>query len=192
MKKIILASNSPRRKELLKMAQIPFEVYSKNIEEIHPVNFAAVEIPLYLAKQKAKALEPEISNEIVIAADTIVILNNEVFEKPKSNEEAIEMLQKLSGKTHEVVTGVFIFSKEKEVSFSVSTFVTFNELTLPEIEYYVANFKPFDKAGGYACQEWIGAVGIKEFKGDYFNVVGLPINKVYHILVNEFDFKLNN
>ncbi|HRN93334.1 MAG TPA: Maf family nucleotide pyrophosphatase [Chitinophagales bacterium] len=190
--KIILASISPRRKELLSMAKIPFEVRSKNIEEVHPENTAASAISLYLAKLKAKAFEAEITSEIVIGADTIVILNGEIFEKPKSHEEAVEMLQKLSGKTHEVITGVFIFSKEKEVGFSVSTLVTFNKLSSQEIEYYVTNFKPFDKAGSYACQEWIGAVGIKEFKGDYFNVVGLPVNKVYQVLVSEFGFKLSN
>lgn len=190
--KIILASNSPRRKELLSMAKIPFEVRSKNIEETHPENTAANEIPLCLAKLKAKALEAEITDEIVIGADTIVILNGGIFEKPKSHQDAVEMLQNLSGKTHEVITGVFMFSKQKEVGFSVSTLVTFNELSLHEIEYYVSNFKPFDKAGSYACQEWIGAVGIKEFKGDYFNVVGLPVNKVYQILVSDFGFKLTN
>lgn len=178
-KKIILASNSPRRLELMKMAGLEFTVASKNVDEIHPEGITLNAIPEFLAAKKAKAFLPEITDEIVIGADTVVILENKIYEKPKDREDAIKMLGALSGKMHEVVTGVCIVSKSKEISFSETTRVYFNALTTNEIEYYVDNYKPFDKAGAYACQEWIGAVGIKKFEGDYFNVVGLPINRVY-------------
>lgn len=189
MKEIILASNSPRRKELLSLANIPFKVLSKNVVEIHPKGISVYDIPLHLAQKKAKAFSNEITDEVVIGADTVVILNGKIFEKPTTEKNAINMLLELSGKTHEVVTGVCIFSKEKEANFSCLTKVSFNVLSQNEIAFYVQQFKPFDKAGSYACQEWIGAVGIKSFEGDYFNVVGLPINKVYQVLVNDFGFK---
>jgi septum formation protein len=181
--KIILASNSPRRKELMKMAGFEFEVKSKNVEENHPPEKNIDEIPLHLAQKKAKAFLSELGeNEIVIGADTIVVQEGKIYEKPNDKPHAIEMLTALSGKTHEVITGVCILSKQKEVSFSEKTQVTFNALTREEIEYYVEHYKPYDKAGSYACQEWIGAVAIKRFDGDYFNVVGLPINRVYREL----------
>lgn len=169
------------------MANIPFEVQSKNVDEIHPKGVSVYDIPVHLAQLKAKAFSNEITNEVVIGADTVVILNGSIFEKPTSEQNAINMLLELSGKTHEVVTGVCIFSKQKEVNFSCLTKVIFNELSYHEVEFYVQKFQPFDKAGSYACQEWIGAVGIKSFEGDYFNVVGLPINKVYQVLVNDFE-----
>jgi septum formation protein len=181
--KIILASNSPRRKELMKMAGFEFEVKSKNVEENHPPEKNIDEIPMHLAQKKAKAFLSELGeNEIVIGADTIVVLEGKIYEKPNDKPHAIEMLTALSGKTHEVITGVCILSKQKEISFSEKTQVTFNALTREEIEYYVEHYKPYDKAGSYACQEWIGAVAIKRFDGDYFNVVGLPINRVYREL----------
>jgi len=181
--KIILASNSPRRKELMKMAGFEFVVDSKNVDEAHPRGLAAELIPAFLAKKKAHAFIDDISERvIVIGADTIVILNGQIFEKPNNREQAIEMLSALSGQMHEVVTGVCILSKQKEVVFSDTTKVYFNKLTNEEIEFYVDNYKPFDKAGSYACQEWIGAVAINRFEGDYFNVVGLPINRVYQEL----------
>ncbi len=180
---IILASNSPRRKELMTMAGFEFEVKSKNVDENHLVGIKPEEIPAHLAAKKAKAFLAEITeNEVVIGADTIVILNGKIYEKPVDRNDAIEMLSALSGQMHEVVTGVCILSKEKEVVFSVKTKVYFNELNKDEIEFYVDNYKPFDKAGSYACQEWIGAVAINQFEGDYFNVVGLPINRVYQEL----------
>ncbi len=180
-RKIILASKSPRRFELMKMAGFEFTVDSKNVEENHPEGIAPELIPASLATKKAKAFLAELDdNTVVIGADTIVILDGVIYEKPSDREHAIEMLSALSGKTHEVVTGVCILSNKKEVVFSETTKVHFNPFTLAEIEYYVDHFKPFDKAGSYACQEWIGAIGIKKFDGDYFNVVGLPINRVYH------------
>ncbi|MES2621197.1 MAG: Maf family protein [Bacteroidota bacterium] len=181
--KIILASNSPRRKELMTMAGFQFEVKSKNVEENHPVDMSQRDIPAHLAQKKASAFLGEISeDEIVIGADTIVLLYDKIYEKPNDREHAIEMLCALSGKMHEVITGVCILSKQKEVVFSETTRVYFNPFTLEEIKYYVHNFKPFDKAGSYACQEWIGAIGIRKFEGDYFNVVGLPVNRVYQEL----------
>jgi len=193
MPNIILASNSPRRKDLLSMAGIQFSVQSKNVDENHPDNASLQEIPLLLAQKKAHAFSAEITNEdIVIGADTVVILNNKIYEKPTDRNDAISMLQELCGNTHTVVTGVCIFSKQKEVSFSKSTQVTFNQLTTEEITYYVDNFKPYDKAGSYACQEWIGAVAISKFEGDYFNVVGLPINEVYKVLKVDFGMHLPN
>ena len=182
-KKIILASKSPRRSELLKMAGIAFEVRSKDVAEIHPAGVKAEDIPAYLAQKKVKALLSEITDhEIIIGADTIVILNDKIYEKPTDRTHAIQMLSELSGHTHTVVTGVCIVSKNREVVFSEFTQVTFNTLTLDEISYYVDNYKPYDKAGAYACQEWIGAVAIRRFEGDYFNVVGLPVNRVYEEL----------
>ncbi len=193
MPNIILASNSPRRKELLSMAGIQFSVQSKNVDESHPENASLEEIPLLLAQKKARAFSSEITaNDIVIGADTVVILNNKIYEKPINRNDAINMLQELSGNTHIVVTGVCIFSKQKEVRFSKATKVTFNQLTTEEIAYYVDNFKPYDKAGSYACQEWIGAVAISKFEGDYFNVVGLPVNEVYKVLKEDFGVYLPN
>lgn len=179
-KKIILASKSPRRSELMRMAGFQFEVRSKEVPEIHPENTRAEDIPLYLARKKATALMPEMADdELVIGADTIVILDGKIYEKPVDREDAIKMISELCGHTHTVVTGVFISDRTKEVAFSETTKVTFNNLTPEEIAYYVDNYKPYDKAGAYACQEWIGAVAIRKFDGDYFNVVGLPINRVY-------------
>ena len=182
-KRIILASKSPRRSELMRMAGFEFEVRSKDVPEDHPADTRAEDIPLFLAKKKASALLPELNDdEIVIGADTIVILNGKIYEKPTDREDAIRMISELCGHTHTVVTGVFIASKGKEVGFSEATKVTFNSLSHDEIAYYVDNYKPYDKAGAYACQEWIGAVAIRKFEGDYFNVVGLPINRVYQEL----------
>jgi septum formation protein len=181
--KIILASNSPRRKELMTMVGFEFEVKSKNVEENHPPETNIDEIPVHLAEKKARAFLDELNeNEVVIGADTIVVLNGKIYEKPEDREDAINMLSILSGQTHEVITGVCILSKKKEISFSEKTQVTFNTLSVEEINFYIDNYKPYDKAGSYACQEWIGAVAIKRFDGDYFNVVGLPINRVYHEL----------
>ncbi|MCX6199536.1 MAG: Maf family protein [Bacteroidetes bacterium] len=182
---IVLASNSPRRKELLTMAGFEFVVKSKNVEENHPDGMKQEEIPVHLAHKKAKVFLQEIAdNEIVIGADTIVLLNGKIYEKPTDREDAINMLTALSGQMHEVITGVCILSKQKEILFSETTKVYFNELKREEIEFYVDKCKPYDKAGSYACQEWIGAVAIRKFEGDYFNVVGLPINRVYQELKN--------
>lgn len=181
--RIILASKSPRRSELMKMGGLEFTVDSRNVNETHPEKVPVELIPEFLARKKAHAFLNEITdNDIVIGADTVVLLNGKIYEKPLDRIHAIEMLSALSGKMHEVITGVCILSREKEIAFSEKTKVWFNELTKNEIEYYIDNFKPFDKAGSYACQEWIGAIAINRFEGDYFNVVGLPINRVYQEL----------
>lgn len=185
--KIILASASPRRSDLMKMAGFTFDVRVKNTPETHPDEVIIEDIPQHLAERKAMAFFDEITeDEVIVAADTIVILNGKIFEKPQHREEAMGMLTALSGQTHKVVTGVCLLSKSKKVSFRDVTKVTFNALSENEIAFYVDNFKPYDKAGAYACQEWIGAVAIAKFEGDYFNVVGLPVNKVYQYL-KEFD-----
>jgi septum formation protein len=178
--KIILASKSPRRKELMKMAGFTFSVQSKNVSEEHPQGLDAESIPAYLAEKKARAFWADLDdNTVVIGADTVVLLEGKIYEKPVDAADAIKMLSALSGKMHRVITGVCILSKNRKKVFSETTSVYFNDLTSAEIEYYVNEFKPFDKAGSYACQEWIGAIGIRKFDGDYFNVVGLPVNRVY-------------
>ena len=178
---IILASTSPRRKELLKEIIPIFKVESKEAEEIYPSHLQGGEIATYLSQLKSKPFQPN-EKELIITADTIVILNGLILGKPKSPEEAINMLTLLSGKKHEVITGVTIRTKDKELSFYDSTKVEFYKLKPNEIEYYVTNYKPFDKAGAYGIQEWIGHVGIKQMEGDFYNVMGLPVHKVYREL----------
>ena len=181
---VILASSSPRRKELLNEIIPIFKVESKEVEEIYPSHLQGGEIATYLSQLKSKPFQPN-EKELIITADTIVILNGLILGKPKSPEEAIHMLTLLSGKKHEVITGVTIRTKDKELSFYDSTKVEFYELKPEEIEYYVQNYKPFDKAGAYGIQEWIGYVGIKKMEGDFYNVMGLPIHRVYREL-NQF------
>ena len=187
MPKFILASQSPRRKSLLEWAEIPFEVIVSNSDESFPEHLPTSEVPAYIARQKAlevanKLLETnrDIQDHCIIAADTIVVLNNEIMGKPLDRAHAIQSLTKLSGKTHDVITGVCVLHNHKEVIFAETTKVTFHALTIGQIEYYVDQFKPYDKAGGYAIQEWIGVVGIKSIDGDFYNVMGLPVSKVVH------------
>ena len=185
-KKIILASNSPRRKELLENLNIPFKIKVKNTpEETYPENLLKAEIPEYLAIKKASFYKNEItrSDTIIITADTIVYCENRILGKPENYDEAFEMLKLLSGKAHEVITGVAITSKDKQVVFNSVTKVFFEELTDDEIDYYIQAFKPYDKAGAYGIQEWIGMVGIKKIEGSYYNVVGLPVQKLYSELI---------
>ena len=180
MKKIILASGSPRRKELLQMAGLTFEVKTIPTEETYPSDLSPSDITIHIAREKALALKnsnSDIEDAIIIAADTIVILNNEILGKPKDREDAIKMLQKLSCHTHKVITGVVILSS-MEISFSTCTEVTFLNLSLEQITWYVDQYHPLDKAGAYAIQEWIGLVGIKSINGDYYNVVGLPVSRL--------------
>ena len=182
-KNIILASQSPRRKELLSGIVSEFTTQVKSVDEVYPQELSNEEIAVYLSELKATVFQNELKdNDIVITADTIVCLGNEVLGKPTGAEEAIEMLKKLSGKTHEVITGVTLISKTKKVSFYDKTAVTFYDLTTEEITSYVTKDKPFDKAGSYGIQEWIGYIGIKEMKGDYYNVMGLPLHKLYRYL----------
>lgn len=179
MQPIILASQSPRRKQLLEWAEIQFEVIVSQVEETFPPELSPSEIPVFIASKKAKAVQLRSSaDSIILAADTIVLLNDHILGKPVHREEAISMLMALSGSTHQVITGVVLLKGGKEVSFYDITEVTFYALTLSQIEFYVDQYKPYDKAGSYAIQEWIGVVGIQSVKGDFYNVMGLPISRV--------------
>lgn len=177
-RKLILASGSPRRKELLGAMGVEFEVAAVDADESYPASMPAEEVPLFLARKKSLAYSVA-ENEVVITADTVVILDGEILGKPASRDEALRMLAKLSGRTHKVVTGVCIRSADTMETFSDATSVTFRTLTQSETEYYVDTFRPFDKAGAYGIQEWIGHVGISSIEGSYNNVVGLPTWKLY-------------
>lgn len=179
---IILASQSPRRKELLAQLDLDFTTVTLNLEESYPNSLKMHEITEFLCHKKKEAYQEWQDNQILITSDTIVWHQNEAFGKPVDDEEAVHMLQELSNKTHQVITSVGVFSCSKEVILSDITEVTFGRLSQEEIEYYVEKYKPFDKAGGYGIQEWIGYIGIKEIKGSYFNVMGLPVYKLYQAL----------
>jgi len=187
IKPFVLASQSPRRRDLLEKAGLTFEVLVKfTEEEDYPEELPVEDVPVYLARKKATATSQHLkeafhgrhSDEFVVGADTIVIIDGEILNKPETIENAKAMLQKLSGKTHKVITGVVILTAEKEVNFSEVTEVTFNTLTEFDVNYYVDNYKPLDKAGAYAIQEWIGLTAINCINGDYYNVVGLPVNRL--------------
>jgi septum formation protein len=178
--RIILASRSPRRQQLLRELGLNFDIIIKEYEEIYPENLKGKEIARYVAHQKAASFRNEISdNEIVIAADTIVWCNDRVLGKPLNKEDAVRILKEISGNTHEVITGVSILSLSKELTFSDSTKVTFEPLSEEEIYFYVDRYKPYDKAGAYGIQEWIGIIACSHIDGSYFNVVGLPVQKLY-------------
>jgi septum formation protein len=182
---LVLGSKSPRRQELLAGMGFDFEVRTKDTDEDFPATIPLKEVPVFLAEIKANALVDELNKgEILITSDTIVLLEDEILGKPTSPENAKEMLQKLAGKSHEVITGVHLRSLEKKVSFSVSTNVFFKPLTPEMISFYIENYKPFDKAGAYGIQEWIGFVGIERIEGSYFNVVGLPVAELWDALNN--------
>ena len=184
--KILLASKSPRRQYLLKELGLDFEVRTKEVDESFPDELKAHEIPLYLCEKKAHAFDEELNdNTIVITADTVVWLpqTNEVLNKPENFDDAVRMLQLLSGKMHEVYTGVCLKSKNKTKSFYALTKVYFKPLTLEEIELYINNYKPFDKAGSYGAQDWIGLVAVEKIEGTYFNVMGLPVKELYEELL---------
>lgn len=183
---IILASGSPRRKELLAGLGINFETkVLKGIDESYPNNIPAKEVAEYISKQKAAAYKNILNDkDMIITADTVVINGKEILGKPHNKQQASEMLENLSNKTHSVVTGVTILTKEKSISFSTETKVDFAKLSGEEINYYIDNYKPFDKAGAYGIQEWIGYVAVKSISGSYFNVMGLPIQRLYQELKN--------
>jgi septum formation protein len=176
---LILASTSPRRQFLMKEAGYEFRVEAPGHDEAYPDFMPAEMVPRYLAEEKANAFKPRLTNEIVMTADTIVILGGRILNKPADRDEAIKMLTLLEGKTHKVITAVCLLSTEKVDLFDDATKVTFSKLTQPEIEYYVDTCKPFDKAGAYGAQDWIGMVGIQRIQGSYFTVMGLPMHKVY-------------
>ncbi len=179
---IILASKSPRRAQLLSEMGLKFSIGdNKGVAEIFPDDLSNKKVAIYLAELKTSAYNEELKNDnnLIITADTIVCLEGKILGKPKDRQNAVKMLQKLSGKKHKVITGVCIKTNSKTVSFSASTKVFFNTLSKEEINYYINNYKPYDKAGAYGIQEWIGMAAIEKIEGSYFNVVGLPIHKLY-------------
>lgn len=182
--KIILASNSPRRKELLAGLDVDFEVrVIKGIDESYPDSLPTTDIAEYISRKKANAyLQQLAADELLITADTIVVLGSEVMGKPHDEADACRMLRKLRGQTHQVITGVTLATTVRQQSFSVVTDVTFKSFTDEEIDYYVSHYKPFDKAGAYGIQEWLGYIGVTALRGSYFNVMGLPVQRIYEAL----------
>ena len=185
MPSFILASQSPRRKTLLEWAEIPFEIIVSDIDESYPASLAIEEVPAFIAKNKALAVKemilstkPVLANACIIAADTVVVLDQKIIGKPSNKEQAMESLMALSGQTHKVITGVVLLYQDREICFCETTLVEFHALTHEQIEFYVDKYQPYDKAGGYAIQEWIGVVGIKKITGDFYNVMGLPVSKL--------------
>lgn len=189
--KIILASNSPRRKELLAGLNLQFEVrVLQDIDESYPHDLPTLKIAEFISKKKADAyVETMADDELVITADTVVILGDEVMGKPHDEADAKRMLGELSGRTHQVATGVTLSTKERQMSFSVVTDVTFKQLSADEIDYYIRTYHPMDKAGAYGIQEWIGYIGVTALKGSYFNVMGLPVQRIYEALKTFSDSK---
>lgn len=191
MQEIILASHSPRRKELLEKVGIPFIVVAKATDESFPTSLTKNEIAIHIARNKALAVKEkitadfygELNHKTILAADTIVVVDETILGKPANRAEAIRMILSLSNRMHQVITGVVLLSGDgTEMSLAEVTNVYFNLITEEEANYYVDNYQPYDKAGGYAIQEWIGYVGIKAIEGDYYNVMGLPLNKIYGLL----------
>lgn len=190
MQDIILASQSPRRKMLLEWAEISFEVIVKHIDENFPAGLSIAETAIHIARNKATAVRlhvqdafhAQFANKIILAADTVVVLDDTIIGKPKDRDEAIKILQSLSGRQHKVITGVVILHGGREIAFCDSTEVVFHPLTDEQIEYYLDKYEPYDKAGAYAIQEWIGVVGIKAINGDFYNVMGLPVSRVIQAL----------
>lgn len=179
-KQIILASKSPRRKELLAGLDIDFETRIKDVDESYGDDIEVNKVAVFLADKKAKAFKPTLKkDEIIITSDTVVICNGEILEKPKSKIQAFDMLSKLSGQSHQVMTGVCLMSTDKTELFSETTKVWFKSLSCEEMNYYIKKYEPFDKAGSYGIQEWIGYIGIDKIEGTYFNVMGLPVNQLY-------------
>jgi septum formation protein len=185
-KTLILASQSPRRQYLLKELGLDFEIMPTNVEEVYPEGMTPIQIAIFLAELKAGSFDTSRlrENSIIIAADTLVYLNDEILGKPGNYDEAVNMLQKLSGAMHTVITAVCLKSRRKQKTFHVISHVYFRELSMDEIDYYIGNFRPFDKAGGYGIQEWIGYIGISKIEGSYFNIMGLPVKELYEELLN--------
>lgn len=183
--KVILASGSPRRRELMAGLGVNYEVWIlPDVDESYPDTLQGEEIPLYIAKEKADAYIPMMQpNELIITADTIVWLDGKVLGKPRDREDALQMLRTMSGRTHEVFTGVCITTTDWQRSFTAQTEVRFATLSEDEIIYYVDNFKPMDKAGAYGVQEWIGFIGVENISGSYYNIMGLPVQKLYRELL---------
>lgn len=181
-KPLVLASNSPRRKEIMHNAGYDFSVKVVPTDESFSSDMLVEEVPIFLAKTKAECFRKDLKDEIILCADTVVIVDNEILNKPANVAEATEMLKKQSGRVHKVVTGVCIMTQEETISFSDTTFVYFKELTDWEIDYYIERCKPFDKAGSYGVQDFIGMIGIPRIEGSFYTVMGLPIHRVYEAL----------
>lgn len=192
--RIVLGSASPRRKDLLSALGFQFEVMNKEIDETYPLSIPRESVPEYLAHLKSMAFAddelPE--NYLLITADTMVLLDNKPFHKPKDRDQAVRTLYSLSGQTHKVITGLSIRTKEKQYTFSVESKVSFRVFTLEEIEYYVDTYRPYDKAGAYGIQEWIGYVGIESVEGSFYNVMGLPTQRLYRVLSEIYNHELEN
>jgi septum formation protein len=182
MDRLILASGSPRRKQLLEQAHIAFEVISPDVDETNPPGMSGEEVPVHLARKKAAAVAEKYPSRDILAADTVVLLGGDILGKPASDYEAKAMLARLSGNMHRVVTGVCLLQDGKEHAFSAMTEVYFRKLSYEQISFYVDNYHPLDKAGAYAIQEYIGIVGIEKIVGDYYNVMGLPVGEVVPLL----------
>ena len=184
MQPIILASQSPRRKQLLEWAEVPFNIIVKHAEETYPGDMLIADVPVHIARNKAWAVKEFLqeNNKVILAADTVVVIDNTIIGKPRDKQHAIEILQLLSNRQHQVITGVVILFDNKEMAFADVTSVVFHPLTNEQIEWYVDQYKPYDKAGAYAIQEWIGVVGIKSVSGDFYNVMGLPVSRVVQAL----------
>lgn len=190
METIILASQSPRRKQLLEWAEVSFEIIIKSTDESFPAELSIEEIPVHIARQKAIEVKKYLTetnnsnynNKTILAADTIVVLDSEIIGKPADRQNAINILTRLSGKTHKVITGVVLMHAKGEIAFADVSVVEFHPLTSDQIEFYVDKYKPYDKAGAYAIQEWIGVTGIKSVNGDFYNVMGLPVSRVVQCL----------
>jgi len=182
---VILASKSPRRQQILKELGIPFEIQLKEVKEVYPEALKGAEITDYLAVLKAKPFKENLqNNELIITSDTIVWLENRALGKPHSEKDAISMLQHISGKKHQVISSICLTNKNFQRTFNDTTEVYFKQLSLDEIEYYIRKYQPFDKAGSYGIQEWIGYIGIEKIVGSYFNVMGLPVHKLYEELMH--------
>lgn len=181
---VLLASQSPRRRELLAELRIPFSVASIGmVDESYPDTMQSELVPEYLALKKAIAFRPNLSDQqLLITADTLVMLENKIYGKPKNAAEAKAMLRELSGNTHKVITGVCVMTNERQETFTSTTEVKFGDLSDKEIDYYVTNFQPLDKAGAYGIQEWIGCVAVEWINGSYYNVMGLPVNRLFKVL----------
>jgi septum formation protein len=181
---LMLASGSPRRKDLLEQVGIEFEIFTRDVDEYFPDNLHPRAVAVLIAENKAKAYTDLSMDKIVMTADTVVALEGKVLGKPKDREHAIEMISSLSGKKHSVITGITIFHKGKFQSFSEETQVKFRKLDMNQIRYYVEKYEPYDKAGAYGIQEWIGMVGVEKIDGDFYNVMGLPVGRLYEELKN--------
>lgn len=183
MQKIILASQSPRRKQLLQWAEVDFDIMVSDTDESYPWGLSFCETAIHIARHKALAVKAAtLTHQPILAADTIVVCEGQILGKPVDRDDAIRMLKILSGREHRVITGVVILCADEEIAFSDTTLVEFHPLTSEQVQFYVDQYKPYDKAGGYAIQEWIGVVGIKSIHGDFYNVMGLPVSRVLQAL----------